>query len=143
MLPLSNNSDVKQLIKIKHILNHSISFEKIKSTQNCTQCHRCQRFWHASANCSMIPRCVKLLEQHLTSECTNINIIKKPIVDVVTGITSYTTETVPPCINCGAEGNPTNYKHCEARIKYLQNIHNEKDKFVLSKMKEKSFKIQQ
>ncbi|GBP31082.1 Nucleic-acid-binding protein from mobile element jockey [Eumeta japonica] len=33
------------------------------------QCHRCQRYGHASANCHVQPRCVKCLVPHWTSEC--------------------------------------------------------------------------
>ncbi|CAG5041693.1 unnamed protein product [Parnassius apollo] len=33
------------------------------------QCHRCQLYGHAAANCSAPPRCVKCLEPHNTKEC--------------------------------------------------------------------------
>ncbi|GBP36447.1 Nucleic-acid-binding protein from transposon X-element [Eumeta japonica] len=33
------------------------------------QCHRCQRYGHAAANCHADPRCVKCLVPHWTKEC--------------------------------------------------------------------------
>ncbi|KAJ3617073.1 hypothetical protein MTP99_009127 [Tenebrio molitor] len=33
------------------------------------QCHRCQKWGHATANCHARPRCLKCAEEHLTREC--------------------------------------------------------------------------
>ncbi|XP_050664208.1 uncharacterized protein LOC126964926 [Leptidea sinapis] len=53
------------------------------------QCHRCQLYGHAAANCSAPPRCVKCLEPHTTKECLR-----------------------PACVLCGQEGHPANYRGC-------------------------------
>ncbi|GBP73427.1 Nucleic-acid-binding protein from transposon X-element [Eumeta japonica] len=60
-----------------------------------SQCHRCQRYGHASANCHVQPRCVKCLVPHWTSEC--------PL--------SKASGDKPACVNCGQE-HTANYGGC-------------------------------
>lgn len=60
------------------------------------QCHRCQLYGHAAANCSAQPRCVKCLDPHLTKECSR----------------TPNTPTPPACVLCGQIGHPANYKGC-------------------------------
>ena len=60
------------------------------------QCHRCQLYGHAAANCSASPRCVKCLVPHLTKECTRTRDSPSP----------------PACVLCGLTGHTANYKGC-------------------------------
>lgn len=34
------------------------------------QCHRCQKWGHATSNCNMHAKCLKCAKDHLTGECT-------------------------------------------------------------------------
>lgn len=60
------------------------------------QCHRCQLYGHAAANCSAPPRCVKCLVPHHTKECTR----------------TRDAPTLPGCVLCGQYGHPANYRGC-------------------------------
>lgn len=139
LLSLAYGSDIKQLVQIKYLLNQTIRFEKVSRNQDLTQCHRCQRFGHSSTNCTMKPRCVKCLKNHLTSECDNLKQIKKASVDIPTGVTTYKLVDVPICINCGKEGHPANYRHCEARLKYIQNIEQRREQNRINDFNRKKF----
>ncbi|GBP89455.1 Probable RNA-directed DNA polymerase from transposon BS [Eumeta japonica] len=66
------------------------------------QCHRCQRYGHASANCHAQPRCVKCLVPHWTKECP---------------LTKESAEK-PSCVNCGAN-HTANYKGCPKAPKVI------------------------
>ncbi|GBP26344.1 Nucleic-acid-binding protein from transposon X-element [Eumeta japonica] len=59
------------------------------------QCHRCQLYGHAAANCHAQPRCVKCLVPHWTKDCER----KKE------------AGGKPSCCNCGQE-HTANYKGC-------------------------------
>lgn len=142
MLSLSFGSDIKPLISIKYLLNQRVYFEKIAQNQECVQCHRCQRFGHSANNCSMKPRCLKCLESHLTTDCDNVKKINKTVVNSVTGITSNEMITVPICTNCGKEGHPANYKNCEARLKYIQNLSKRSQLNKINSANHKKFQLQ-
>ncbi|CAK1588830.1 unnamed protein product [Parnassius mnemosyne] len=58
------------------------------------QCHRCQLYGHAAANCSAPPRCVKCLDPHITKECPK---------DAV---------SPPACVLCQQTGHPASYRGC-------------------------------
>ncbi|CAK1587851.1 unnamed protein product [Parnassius mnemosyne] len=60
------------------------------------QCHRCQLYGHAAANCSAPPRCVKCLEPHNTKECPRPKDAESP----------------PACVLCKQTGHPANYRGC-------------------------------
>ncbi|GBP67561.1 Nucleic-acid-binding protein from transposon X-element [Eumeta japonica] len=66
------------------------------------QCHHCQRYGHASANCHAQPRCVKCLVPHWTKECP---------------LTKESAEK-PSCVNCGAN-HTANYKGCPKAPKVI------------------------
>ncbi|GBP67637.1 Nucleic-acid-binding protein from transposon X-element [Eumeta japonica] len=57
------------------------------------QCHRCQKYGHAAANCHADPRCVKCLVPHWTKEC--------PL--------TRESEEKPSCVNCGQQ-HTANYR---------------------------------
>ncbi|GBP27706.1 Nucleic-acid-binding protein from transposon X-element [Eumeta japonica] len=60
-----------------------------------SQCYRCQRYGHASANCHVQSRCVKYLVCHWTSECPR----------------SKDSSDKPTCVNCGLK-HTANYGGC-------------------------------
>ncbi|GBP67593.1 Nucleic-acid-binding protein from transposon X-element [Eumeta japonica] len=69
------------------------------------QCHRCQLYGHAAANCHANPRCVKCLVPHWTRECP---------------LTRESGEK-PSCVNCGQQ-HTANYRGCPKAPKF--NPHN-------------------
>lgn len=127
LLTLTNNSDTKQLVKIKYLLHQKIYFENIKKSEGISMCHRCQKIGHSAANCSMEPRCVKCSEKHLTIDCNNIKTIKETKVDPVTGEIVTNTITIPKCVNCGQEGHPANYSKCPSRLAYIHNLREKRE----------------
>ncbi|GBP55074.1 Nucleic-acid-binding protein from transposon X-element [Eumeta japonica] len=60
------------------------------------QCHRCQLYGHAAANCHAEPRCVKCLVPHWTKEC--------PL--------TRESGDKPSCVNCG-QHHTANYRGCK------------------------------
>ncbi|GBP25754.1 Nucleic-acid-binding protein from transposon X-element [Eumeta japonica] len=54
------------------------------------QCHRCQRYGHAAANCHADPRCVKCLVPHWTR-----------------GARALVIQAKPECVNCASNIRPT------------------------------------
>lgn len=71
--------------------------EKPRSKAQVSQCHRCQKFRHASSNCNANPRCVKCAGPHLSKDCTRAN---------------HCPDSPPVCANCA--GNHTaNYRGCK------------------------------
>lgn len=81
LLSLSHGYDTKELVKIKYLFLQRVYFDKLKKHDGISQCHRCQRFGHSSANCAMEPRCVKCKENHLTINCNNIKTVNERTVD--------------------------------------------------------------
>ncbi|GBP37422.1 RNA-directed DNA polymerase from mobile element jockey [Eumeta japonica] len=59
------------------------------------QCHRCQLYGHAAANCYAQPRCVKCLVPHWTKDCES----------------SKESGGKPSYCNCG-QGHTANYREC-------------------------------
>nr|CAI5846180.1 unnamed protein product [Callosobruchus analis] len=54
---------------VRFILNTKILWERRQSERPIIQCHRCQRWGHATSNCQRQPRCLKCAASHLTNEC--------------------------------------------------------------------------
>lgn len=142
VLSLSHGSKIKQLIKIKYLVNQSIKFEKITKTDDCLQCHRCQRFGHSSGNCSMTPRCVKCHQNHLTPDCNGMKQIKNTVVDAATGITTYQLLNIPTCINCGKEGHRADSRRCVARQNYLKNLDERREANKIQAIQKRQFQKQ-
>ncbi|GBP77118.1 Nucleic-acid-binding protein from transposon X-element [Eumeta japonica] len=65
------------------------------------QCHRCQLYGHASANCNANPRCVKCLVHHWTRDCP---------------LTRFGGKT--SCVNCG-QNHTANYRGCPKATKFI------------------------
>ncbi|GBP40817.1 Nucleic-acid-binding protein from transposon X-element [Eumeta japonica] len=81
------------------------------------QCHRCQRYGHASANCHVQPRCVKCLVPHWTSECP---------------LTKESGEK-PACVNCN-QSHTANYRGCPKAPKISVKRTNRRDQNQTSRV---------
>lgn len=139
LLSLSNNSDTKELIKIKYILHQKVYFENIRKQEGIGMCHRCQKIGHSAANCFMNPRCVKCSGEHLTVNCDSLKTIIEKKVDPRTGEIITKSVTIPKCVNCGQEGHPANYTKCEARIAYINNIKEKRERNRIMTIKQNNF----
>ncbi|KAK2577942.1 hypothetical protein KPH14_012825 [Odynerus spinipes] len=91
---MSANININHLRQTVQFLVYTrITWENYINKKRLTQCHRCQAWGHATANCYAEPRCLKCAQKHLTNEC------KKP-------------KTEPAkCINCG-KAHPANATIC-------------------------------
>nr|CAI5822465.1 unnamed protein product [Callosobruchus analis]CAI5847969.1 unnamed protein product [Callosobruchus analis]CAI5848152.1 unnamed protein product [Callosobruchus analis] len=85
---------------VRFILNTRVTWERRTNERPITQCRRCQRWGHATANCQRTPRCLKCAEEHWTRDCT------KP------------KELPAKCANC-KEAHPANYSGC---IEYTRRV---------------------
>jgi hypothetical protein len=50
------------------LLNTRIEWTRHTNNKFITQCHRCQRWGHATSNCNSNPRCLKCAQEHFTYE---------------------------------------------------------------------------
>ncbi|KAJ3629934.1 hypothetical protein MTP99_014296 [Tenebrio molitor] len=64
-----NTITMAKLDNIKYVLNTKITWHRHMNSKVFVQCHRCQKWGHATANCHARPRCLKCAEEHLTREC--------------------------------------------------------------------------
>lgn len=99
--PTSN----EELIYIKNVLQHIITWEKLKKNE-IMQCKRCQRLGHAATNCKLKYRCVKCKGQHGTGECPSNNLDKETLY----------------CINCNSYGHPAAYRGCSIIIEFTSRM---------------------
>lgn len=77
---------MRHLTKTVRVINYTrISWERYNNKWEATQCHRCQKWGHATTNCEAEPACLKCAGGHLTASCTQ------------------STTTKPKCANCGGE----------------------------------------
>lgn len=100
VITAANESNIKEILKIKKVCYCVITWERYKSKNGITQCFKCQAFDHIASNCFKTPKCVNCAGNHLKNEC-----------DVI-------SENNLKCINCG-EQHQANYRQCPAYIKQL------------------------
>jgi hypothetical protein len=81
-----------KLEQIKFILNTKVSWQRHINNKIFVQCHRCQRWGHATANCHAQAKCVKCAGDHLTRDCQLGNKI------------------TPKCVNCDGDHTANNIK---------------------------------
>lgn len=93
LVELPKHEKSYEIYNYKFLLQLKIKIEEYKGRKGIPQCHNCQGFFHAQANCNKPPRCVKCAQNHHTRDCT------KP------------RETPPKCYNCGGE-HPANFTGC-------------------------------
>ena len=75
-----------------------------KSNKRITQCYRCQKWGHTSANCGLPPRCVKCSSTHDQGDCPKV-----------------TSESVVSCCNCGGN-HSANFRGCPAYHQHLEKM---------------------
>ncbi|KAH0816491.1 hypothetical protein GEV33_006301 [Tenebrio molitor] len=63
---------------IKCTLNTKISWQRHINNKIFVQCHRCQRWGHATANCHARVKCVKCAGDHLTRDASTVMAITQP-----------------------------------------------------------------
>lgn len=98
LISFENDFNVNKVIanrELRCICYHRVSWEKYKTLNNVTQCHRCQKFGHAAYNCNLKYRCVKCTAIHEPGKCEKTN-----------------KDTPAKCVNC-KEDHPANYSKCK------------------------------
>lgn len=95
------------LKRITGLLGFHVFFDNYKRSSDPCQCYNCQGFTHASANCTLDPRCVRCSGVHKSSEC--------PLVNPVTG--KIPDEKVR-CANCNGS-HTANARECPFRTKLI------------------------
>lgn len=101
MILVQINKEYKSIYNLTNLLGLKIQIEPLKNKGFILQCHRCQIFGHAQANCNAKFKCMKCGDEHSTHICT------KP-------------KTTPPkCANCAGE-HTSIWKKCPARPKTTQ-----------------------
>lgn len=96
VVQISPESDASSLLKIKDVDHILITWEHLRK-RLYTQCRRCQRLNHVSANCSMPYRCVKCGSNHEPGTCE---------------IPANSDRSKLFCILCGKNGHPASYSKC-------------------------------
>lgn len=83
-LVITNKETVLKSLQrnVKYVCQTRVSWERRRNSRVLTQCHRCQRWNHATSNCHSSPRCLKCAGEHWTRECT------------------LSREEKPTCTNC-------------------------------------------
>lgn len=101
-LVITNNKirfqDMQQKV---HICYCKVSSKRYVNKKELIQCHRCQKWGHATSNCNMTPKCLKCAKNHLTDEGTK------------------TPDTDATCANCGGK-HPANIIECEVYQRRLR-----------------------
>nr|CAI5847719.1 unnamed protein product [Callosobruchus analis]CAI5865709.1 unnamed protein product [Callosobruchus analis] len=96
---------------VRFILNTKILWERRQSERPIIQCHRCQRWGHATSNCQRQPRCLKCAASHLTNECLK------------------TRETPATCANCQGD-HPANFSKCPVYVSRLELLEEKREKIT-------------
>lgn len=96
IVQVSPKTPINEIIKIKSLDHQIIRWERIHKPK-ITQCTRCQRFGHSSANCKMDYRCVKCGNSHIPGQCT---------------IKPEDPKEKLHCTLCNKDGHPASYKGC-------------------------------
>jgi len=89
-----------------------------------TQCGRCKRWGHSSANCGHTFRCIKCTENHEEGQCKRTSKDNNELSRVA-------------CVNCGGE-HPANSLSCPTFQQYIKNINKKHKHIVVPKTTPKS-----
>lgn len=116
-----SNVTINNLKSVRGILGYHVFFERYKRDGAPTQCFNCQKYTHASKNCTMDPLCNRCGGPHKSKECDK--------VDVNTG---RVPDEKLKCSNC--HGNHTaSSMNCPVRMKMIserQALAKQKDSFA-------------
>ncbi|CAH1104653.1 unnamed protein product [Psylliodes chrysocephalus] len=91
----------------RRVLYTRVIWELRKSAKKIIQCHICQGWGHATANCGRPAKCLKCAGDHHTRTCTK------------------TRDTPATCVNCGGD-HPANYTKCKAYTERLNRLEERK-----------------
>ncbi|KAJ3616680.1 hypothetical protein MTP99_014375 [Tenebrio molitor] len=101
----NKNVNIKTLdSEIRNLLNTRVNWERHINNKLITQCHRCQRWGHATSNCQAAARCLKCAGPHFTY--THTEIVPKDKIK---------------CANCN-QGHVANDTICPVYQKRIENI---------------------
>lgn len=117
VVQISPDSKMTNLLKIYNVDHVIISWEPLRK-RLYTQCRRCQRIGHVSANCKMPFRCVKCGNSHNPGECE---------------IKADSDRSLLFCILCRENGHPASYGKCPKILDHLENLEKEKKKAALER----------
>lgn len=109
VVQITPDSDSSSLLKIKHLDHIMITWESLRK-RLYTQCRRCQRLNHVSANCQMPFRCVKCGGGHEPGKCE---------------IKADSDRSSLYCILCNQNGHPASYSKCPKIVKHIEFIQNQ------------------
>lgn len=102
MLITDKETNINTLQKsIKYLSHTAIKWERVKNTKLIIQCHRCQKWGHATANCGHTPACLKCAQAHHTKDCQHKHLEN------------------PKCVNCG-QGHIANSIECPEYLRALK-----------------------
>lgn len=101
----TSNVSIEDIWRITGILGYHVFFDYYQKSGEPTQCFNCQGFTHASANCTLDPRCVRCAGPHKSKDCTLVNATTKKI-----------PEDQVKCINCGGKHTASS-RECPLRIR--------------------------
>ena len=100
---------IKTITKIKHLNYTIVGWQRHYNKKQIVQCHRCQKWGHATSNCHAAYVCLKCAEAHETKNCNK------------------SKEVPARCINCD-ENHPANSIHCVVYKDKISSIKNKKQK---------------
>ncbi|CAH1110469.1 unnamed protein product [Psylliodes chrysocephalus] len=92
---------------VRVVLYTRITWELRRSTKQIIQCHNCQAWGHATANCGRPSNCLKCAAGHHTKTCVK------------------TRDTPAKCINCGGD-HPANFTKCKAYVERITRMEERK-----------------
>lgn len=99
MVVTSHDTSLKQLDdKVKYLMYTRISWERVHNRKRMIQCHRCQQWGHATANCGAYIKCLKCAEKHWTKDCEKDR------------------DTPATCANCGGS-HTANHLECPEYVR--------------------------
>lgn len=68
-----SNVTLNDLKSVRGILGYHVFFERYRRDDAPTQCFNCQRYTHASRNCTMDPVCNRCGGPHRSTDCNKVN----------------------------------------------------------------------
>lgn len=93
---VKTGTTLKQLEQKVKVVNYTlIKWKRHYNNRRVTQCHRCQRWGHATSNCHQNWACLKCAQGHPTKDCAK------------------STAEPATCVNC-KQHHPANYTGCPA-----------------------------
>lgn len=69
MVITENQIKITDINKIKTVHHTQVTWERHQNARQIIQCHRCQKWRHATTNCHMVPKCLKCAGERLRIYC--------------------------------------------------------------------------